>query len=390
MPSSYAEVHRSNTSKRPYLALNLNPVRLSLTEGTPIPAPPEEIPTPPKTSPIVEEREEGKTTSSGQNQRGPLSSHPVTPVETANGSAEGVPGAFPFTKQDFAHSATGSTNRTVDNPYSSTMAPNGVRKENGVHNGVQHPTSNGTASSPLSQHQRNASTNTAIHDSQQPYSNDSSPNAPNSRRRPSFAERFLRLRSLSNFRNSWNGSKGSLSGQNPQQHANGTGQSRAVTPSGGLSRRASGELLSGPHSVAYARGMKRPASPSLEGSSVYSSTTGGESRPPKERVSQTFPRMMRKKSVEWFGTARRKSGFFGREDGPPPTDNIGVPDNDYAMEEEARRERMREELEREQSVDYRRTTDTVRKTPREPPPTIPEGEHLNELNGDEMFKNIGR
>lgn len=82
--------------------------------------------------------------------------------------------------------------------------------------------------------------------------------------------------------------------------------------------------------------------------------------------------------------------MFGREDVPAPRDTAGTPYNDYAMEEEARRERMREELDRDQSVDYRRTTDTARELPLEPPPTIPEGEHLQELDGEEMFKNIGR
>ena len=333
---------------------------------------------------IAEGKDKDKLSSSGHGQAGPLSSHPVTPIETANGNPEGVLGAFPFTNQDLTRSNTNSTamGKQGGNSRASATGANGIHHANGIH-----PTGNDSSSSPLSHHRHNASAMPSSSDTQQSSSKSSPSNA---RRRPSFAERFLRLRSLSNIRNSWNGSRASLSGSNQYQQDS---SSRAQTPLGDPSLRASGEMLSGPHSVAYARGMKRPASPSVEGSSVYSSANDG--RPSKERAgSQTFPRMMRKKSMEWLGSARRMSGMFGR-DTPGPTHQRNMPgseypDNDYAMEEEERRERMREELERDQSVEYRRTTETTREPPREPPPTIPETEHIIELDGDEMFKNIGR
>lgn len=388
-PSNYASVHRTNTSKRPYLALS--PVRFSLTEGTSIPAPPQEIeeekfPEPSwSVSKAKEKAPEPSEPSSFRNKRrGPLSSHPVTPIEAANGSADG---AFPFSPQDVSsHPPASSSNSRLQTPTSATY-------HGGHQNGIDSSTANGNSSLPSYPHNPNS----AMPETRYPQY-DRSPQESQQKgtqRRQSFAERFLRFRSLSNFRNSWNGSRGSVSGMDHHPHpSNGNGNLTDAKS------RKSREMLNGPHSVAYARGMKRPASPSITGSSVYSSQPG-QVEPPRQRAaSQSFPRMVRKKSMDLIGSARRMSGMFGREpqtngrSTPGPRNGMYEPSIDGAMEDEMRRERMREEFERAESEERRRLEELERpQTPGTPPPQLPqvtETEHLSALDGEAMFKDIGR
>lgn len=114
----------------------------------------------------------------------------------------------------------------------------------------------------------------------------------------------------------------------------------------------------------------------------------------------TFPRMVRKKSMELLSTARRKSGMFGRDEM-----------TQSAMDEERAREDARDEymqdsersstaldgqrLEEERRQEEARRLEIAREVEerrkRSPPPTVQlNGIAGGALDGDDMFKDIGR
>ena len=99
--------------------------------------------------------------------------------------------------------------------------------------------------------------------------------------------------------------------------------------------------------------------------------------------------MVRKKSMELLGTARRKSGMWSGRD---PMNTM--------MQEEYERERMRESEmsgETEERKDSMVTDGRASKVSshrrdsiKEPPPMLPELESLKEMEGDSMFSSIGK
>ena len=379
---SSVHVHRSNTSRRPFLSID--PVEFSLTDGTAIPAP-KKLDTPPespsssnKENLITRAKPPGLTSLSthvSPTANGPLSSHPVTPIEVPNGSEKG----FPF-------------NRHGSNSFGSNRM-NGQSVQAAPTNGISTPARATTPNtpSPLSQHQHNGlqqpdhmmsppgseeyHDQSALQDKQNPLGRS---------RRPSFAERFLRFRSISSLR----GRNASNTSFAQTQHVHNDGSQYADGPPTSNGGYAHGSLDS--------RGVKRPGSPSIAGIFRASEQAGNdENLDPGQRGSQSFPRMVRKKSMELLGTARRKSGMWSGRD----TMNA-------MMAEEYQRERMRE-----QDADGRTEVDSMnprkdssvdvdgrqskmstarRESLKEPPPMLPELSELREMEGESMFANIGK
>lgn len=384
-PRSSVSIHRSTTSRRPYLSID--PLEFSLTDGTDIPAPPKE-PDTPADSPISpteedQEKENSKPALSTQGvatSNGPLSSHPVTPIEAPSGSDKD---GFPFNRQQSSSVSSGAGNKSngqAARPGSSHLSAARLASPNGTPARTVTP----TTSSPLSQHQYNGL--------RQPGQTMSPPGGPSqaspshdpapahTTRRPSFAQRFLRLRSLSSLR-----SRNSSYGPTPTQQVHNNDQHFMDSSS-----RASAEAL-GHSNTMPGRGVKRPGSPSIAGlfRSAEQSTNSNGAVDGSRRASQSFPRMVRKKSMELLGSARRKSGMWSGRD----TMN-------EAMAQEYEQERMREN-DMDDSTEGGRDSTTMdgresklsigggRPVFREPPPTLPELESFNEMEGESMFSQIG-
>ena len=380
-PRSSVNVHRSNTSRRPFLSLD--PVEFSLTDGTSIPAPPQDVDTrsgspvsPIREEPRTNKKANGLNTQVGTSSHGPLSSHPVTPIEAASGSDKA---SFPL-------------NRQTSNSISSNRAnghPAGLGSQDGRSTPARGSTPN--TMSPLLHHRHNGLLQGANSTSPEPsgafHRVDSPPLQTGLRsRRPSFAERFLRLRSISSLR-SRNSTNAPLA---QTQHAHNDG-SQFVD---GASHASAEALGSGSHN---ARGAKRPGSPSIAG--LFRSTGPGVNGDVGEagyRGSQSFPRMVRKKSMEILGTARRKSGMWtGGGGGGGGGDTINT-----VMAEEYEREKMRESEVRESEKDagdsmelegrQSKMSMTGRESVKEPPPTLPQIDTFKEMEGESMFSDIGR
>ena len=385
-PRSSVNVHRSNTSRRPYLSLDTP--EYSLTDGTDIPAPsvPEIQPT--SESPVSSineqdrktEREAQKakpqpgklTTQHTSSSNGPLSSHPVTPIEKVNGSDRG---GFPFNRQPSGSvsSATNYQNGASNRPTTPTASsPLSQRQQNGFRVPGQTMTSP-PSTEPNKQELQPAPGQTAT----------SAPQQKTRKRRASFAERFLRFRSLSSLRNP-NNSQHSF----PRQQTHGSDGQFAEA----ANTRASAEAL-GNNTWSGPRGVKRPGSPSIAG--LFRSAEPTEVDRPTDGsrpISQSFPRMMRKKSMELLGTARRKSGMWTGGERHTMND---------VMREEYERERMREsEMDNEteggkssmaqEGGRISKVSTRQSESIREPPPTLPELGGFQEMQGEDMFSRIGK
>lgn len=312
MKSSYVHVRRSETTRqRPIL--DLDPVNVSLTEGTDIPAPPKELDTAPEVpelptlrSPTQEDRV-GEKPRSASRSSGPLSSHPVSPIH--GGNREPGRSAFPFDQQSGA-----LANRSA-RPGTASSAPLASTHQSKPSAGGDITTApnhqdNRHGPSPAGNMNPPPSKNSSKGDQPPSYQEYQDSAAP----RPSFASRFLRFRSFSSLR-SRNASSATLADQ---------------LNSTATSARPSTDVLgaTGP------RGQKRPGSPSI----FTSSSMGPRGTTPNgdARGMHSFPRMVRKKSMDLFGSARRRSGMWGRPG-----------DEQSAMEEEAAREEQRELAEKE-------------------------------------------
>ena len=392
-PRSSVNIHRSDTSKRPYLSID--PLEYSLTEGTNIPAPPRQPSTPPESpvSPIQEHYEKekekpqtGLTAQTAATSNGPLSSHPVTPIEAPTGSERG---GFPFHQQESSSTKVVTNNASLQSARVGSSHSQGTRVATPV--GTPARVLTPSSSSPLSQHKHRGFRqsgqvmtppgSTEFHpqfSTQASQGHDST--LEKRTRRPSFAERFLRLRSLSSLRGR-HSSRGSF----PTEHLHNDSQNFL-----GSSTYASAEAI-GHSQTMPTRGVKRPGSPSIAGlfrSTEQPSTVNGNAEG-SQRASQSFPRMVRKKSMELLGTARRKSGMWTGRD----TMNT-------MMAEEYERERMRE-AETEDTTEGGRDSTTVddheskvslerRESLKEPPPTLPEIQQFKDMESESMFATIGK
>ena len=416
--SNYASVHRSDTSRRPYLSLS--PVNDSLTEGTDIPAPPP--PPPPEViseTPTAADREKLSATVSG-----PLSSHPVTPNERLGSAESDGRQAYPFPAKD------GMTNGTSQRRASKVANEALVSAEDNASSNevddapmVSTPTNGRTVDqahgSPYSQHRHNNHSSDIMPPPPKPREQQtlieavktSPPDQPLSKhrsRRSSFAERFMRLRSLSSLKG-WNNSRSS-----GLPDGNNNASESSLSKHQGLGNSTG--------TTSTARGMKRPASPSPSSIFALNASQNPESMENGARNSQSFPRLVRKKSMELLGSARRMSGMWGRT----TTGGMGGGKGDDSNSVEWRNGRMTpvtnleadayaDERERERMMDddsewnpqnssesgyggSRRysssNTGTGRNSlatkDREPPPMLPDLREEHELDGNALFGHIGK
>ncbi|KAI9663338.1 MAG: hypothetical protein M1831_002622 [Alyxoria varia] len=366
MASPLAHVERSNTSKRPFLSLE--PLNDSLTEGTSIPPPPAEADLPPATP----SNEKEKVLSAG-----PLSSHPVTPSgENAGNVGEGALSDYSLSEQGSEHPRKNQQSQHSLKEILASDPPPGL-------NGAGQASANNEGSMSTTSNQHQHKLNSMAHS---PSSDDPPAATKRGSRRASFADRFFRkplgsIRGLNGSRTS--GFHDISSPINAQNDGAANGQKQYATVNG----------PPGTTSTVESRGVKRPASPG--GSSLFTPVGG-----PADRGSQSFPRMVRKKSMELFGSARRMSGMWGKgPDGEMGDDN----NRPLTMDEIAKREEQRRESLMDGGVgmgEYaasegdrqRMSRDSVRlpHAHREPPPTLPEVKEDDELDGEAMFQNIGR
>ena len=364
MASPLAHVERSNTSKRPFISLE--PLNDSLTEGTSIPPPPAEA----DVSPATPSNEKERVRSAG-----PLSSHPVTPSGENVGNGEGALSDYSFIEQESEHPRkTQHRQHSLKEILASDPPP-------GMNGAGKTSTNNQSSLSPTHNQDHHSNNNNNMAHS--PSSDNPPPPTNRGSRRASFADRFFR-KPLGSIRG-LNGSRASglqdiSSPTNLDNDGTANGEKKYATVNG----------PPGTNSTAESRGVKRPASPG--GSSLFSPVSG-----PADRGNQSFPRMVRKKSMELFGSARRKSGMFGKGD------EMGDNGKPLTMDEMARREEQRRESLMEDGVgmgEYaasdadrqRMSRDSVRSPHayKEPPPTLPEVKEDDELDGEAMFQNIGR
>lgn len=372
MKSTYVHVKRSETTRQPGRPiLDLDPVQYSLTEGTDIPAPPQEVDNKPKPPvlPVLRVPSQQELRPASRHS-GPLSSHPVTPID--GNHADGAYEAFPFDPEQSIYSNSNRHYRT--DTASSAPLPKVLRSK-----------ASAGGDSLLSEHQHNGVRLSPINSMNPPppppYRKEA-PDQESNSRRPSFASRFLKFRTFSSLR-SRNSSSTTLNMYD--QHGSAADSTRQST-----------DALNdtGP------RGRKRPGSPGLFSNGLYDQNGPANGN---AQGSQSFPRMVRKKSMELFGTARRRSGMFG---GRNDMENS-------AMEEEAHREHEREadeemedqriskmdtsttgrssRLDMDGADDIERTMSARSESMHEPPPVLPELDEIGKsMEGEDMFRNIGR
>ncbi|KAI9708979.1 MAG: hypothetical protein M1828_002560 [Chrysothrix sp. TS-e1954] len=369
MAQGNVHLQRSDTTKRPYLSID--PVDFSLTEGTSIPAPPP-LPTPASATRYAASRTASsseKDNKDSPSYAGPLSSHPVTPIDN---NGEGPSHGFPFGRADTNMSSSLARPQSAGNDLDKTVSQaHAVRQQQ-----PQQPE--------LTHHQHNNVPNGTTPYTASTASGVSPPS--DDQRRSSLASRFMRLRSISSLKRFASGSKSNLNSSNTslshQPSSSNLRHQYMDQDSGygttGASVRASGDRL---------RGKKRPGSPGLDNDSDMGPPKAGRSR----ANSASFPRLMRKKSMEWFGTARRKSGMWAGTEERRPLDISSIDDEPQengvrSMDKDSRVSESNygdgaSQLGRDSSVmQYR-----------EPPPTINEfGDFGGYLDGQAMFATIGR
>lgn len=352
---SESVMHPFRLSRKPVPSLVIGTSDFASSfQGTAIPPPPQAV-QPPSRSQLTREFTPPRTPSLSRTPSslnpsrrtslagfgGPLSSHPITPVESET---------------------------TIDTIPPHDSGPKMTQPQ--TDGSTECATTNGTFQPPASADSAD-SNNFDPSIPQQP--------AKDTSRRPSFVARFMRLRSSSSFMRS----KSALGKFSDSSTSLSTGVVQDGPYTGGS---AAPSFVAGSE-----RGVKRSGSPMVGGGAAG---PGG---------SHTFPRMMRKKSMELLTTARRKSGMFGRSDDMAQS----------AMVEERAREEAREEymkgferpaeedgqsteeeekrLEEQRRIETAQRLEEIRK--RSPPPTVQlngQLDGLSSLDGEDMFKNIGR
>ncbi len=351
---------------------SLKPVSYSITERTSAPLAsvqqhaeytPPQTPTSEKDTAQVTFRQSPASNYYG----GPLSSNPVTPVDSNDlprvvGDSRRGSAFFGMSRPGTAYQHTYATkgfaqpsvNSISTPPYNNPNARDRYYHTNGI--GI----SNGNNPTPPPS-------------SKQP-------------RLPSLARRFLRslssTHSLSGKYKKPSSTTSSLSQSQQRHDGNGTIYYHIPDSS------ARGSLREAGRASNSARGAKRPASRSSIGpecalANYAEIDVGGGS----SGSGNSFPRMVRKKSMEWFGSAKRKSGIWGGGD----VSVAAVEEEERLREKDRERERAREEdMEAQMAMEEKRKRETLMM---EPPPVLPEldrGFDGGSLGGGQIFEEIGR